>query len=352
MISFVVPAHNEEACLGATLQRIHASAQTLGQPYEIVVANDASTDSTAEIARQNNARVIDVNHRQIAATRNSGASTARGERLFFVDADTIINTAVVASAMRCMDKGAVGGGALAWFDSLAPLYAHIMLVWFGLFMRLAGIAGGAFLFCTREAFERTGGFDERLFGAEDAVMSWTLNREGRFVVLWRHVITSSRRMQGMNGPRVLASLFLMGFRPKMLTRRSNVQNIWYDSNRERDQNIGHPAITRLFNFFMLLFTLLAITPLVTFIPWSFTPRDSAVGKVRIAVAIIACHVALICWPCACFLFVNMLKQTRWLERFKAIALIAVCLWCAWGATPVVFWFWKSLFLRLIHSHSG
>ena len=91
MISFIVPAHNEQTCLGRTLQAIHESARAAGLPYEIIVADDASTDATAEVARQNNARVVSVNHRQIAATRNSGASAAQGGQLFFVDADTIIN---------------------------------------------------------------------------------------------------------------------------------------------------------------------------------------------------------------------------------------------------------------------
>jgi len=100
VISFIVPAHNEEACLGRTLEAIRESADFVAQPYEIIVVNDASTDSTAEIARQNNARVVDVNHRQIAATRNSGARAAAGDRLFFVDADTIINSSVVAAALR------------------------------------------------------------------------------------------------------------------------------------------------------------------------------------------------------------------------------------------------------------
>jgi glycosyltransferase involved in cell wall biosynthesis len=86
------------------LQAIHESARAAGQPYEIIVVDDASTDATAEIARQNNARVVSVNHRQIAATRNAGASVAQGGRLFFVDADTTINPRVVASALRWMDK--------------------------------------------------------------------------------------------------------------------------------------------------------------------------------------------------------------------------------------------------------
>src|ERR1035441_6931555 len=114
MISFIVPAHNEESCLPRTLQAIHDAARATGQPYEIIVVDDASTDATAEVARQQNAIVVPVNHRQIAATRNSGARAAKGERLFFVDADTTINPRAVAEALRYMDKGAVGGGASMW----------------------------------------------------------------------------------------------------------------------------------------------------------------------------------------------------------------------------------------------
>lgn len=52
MISFIVPAHNEQACLGRTLRAIHESACAVGQPYEIIVVGDASTDATAEILSQ------------------------------------------------------------------------------------------------------------------------------------------------------------------------------------------------------------------------------------------------------------------------------------------------------------
>src|ERR1700722_3354253 len=142
MISFIVPAHNEESCISRTLQAINDSACVAGQPYEIIVVDDASTDATAEIARQHNVTVVPVNHRQIAATRNSGGRSAHGERLFFVDADTIINPRVVASALRWMDKGATGGGASARFEGDAPPYAHLLLWYLGLWMRLAGIAGG------------------------------------------------------------------------------------------------------------------------------------------------------------------------------------------------------------------
>ena len=44
MISFVVPAHNEEKHLGTTLATLFAAARAVGEPFEVIVVNDASTD--------------------------------------------------------------------------------------------------------------------------------------------------------------------------------------------------------------------------------------------------------------------------------------------------------------------
>lgn len=343
MISFIVPAHNEQASLGRTLEAIHNAARAVGQPYEIIVVNDGSTDATSEIAAQNNARVVSVNHRQIAATRNSGARVAQGEQLFFVDADTILNPHAAASALRAMDKGAVGGGAPTRFDA-AALYAHLLLLWFGLLMRLPGIAGGAFMFCTRKAFVATGGFDEKLFGAEDAAMCWELKRQGRFVVLWQWVVTSGRRMHGVRGLRMLAGLVRMAFLPGMLLRRSRVQKIWYESDREQDNSTSSLLAVRLLNALMLLLVIGLILPW-GLIPWSLTPREEWLGQIRLGFAIFSCHIALVLWPCAYFLFRHLFRQTRWIERAKLAGLLVLCFWFGWGATPVVVWFWTSLFHR-------
>jgi glycosyltransferase involved in cell wall biosynthesis len=344
MISFIVPAHNEQSCLGGTIEAIHDAARVVGRPYEIIVVDDASTDATAAIAREHNATVVPVNHRQIAATRNSGARAARGEPLFFVDADTTIGPRVVASALQKMDKGAVGGGAPARFDGTVPAYAHLLLWWLGLFMRLGGLSGGAFMFCTRQAFHAVGGFDERLFGAEDAAMSWALKREGRFVVLWQHVLTSGRRTRGMHGLQMVSALIRMAFFPKMLTRRSSVRKIWYDSNREADDRTPDSLAVQASNAILLLIMIVMITgPFWILIPWSLSPRESPLGKIRYGIAIFSCHVGLVLWPCAYFLVRGLVRQKRWIERLKLTALIALCLWFAWGATREVIWFWAGLY---------
>lgn len=72
MISFIVPAHNEERLLGVMLDALAHSAATLDEPFEIIVVDDASTDRTAEIARRRHVCVLSANLRQIAAVRNAG----------------------------------------------------------------------------------------------------------------------------------------------------------------------------------------------------------------------------------------------------------------------------------------
>ena len=79
LVAFVVPAHNEEPLLPATLRAIHDAAAACEIEYEIIVADDASTDRTAHVAADSGARVVSVQHRQISATRNSGARAASGE---------------------------------------------------------------------------------------------------------------------------------------------------------------------------------------------------------------------------------------------------------------------------------
>src|SRR5437764_3903570 len=105
MLSFIVPAHNEELELGACLEAIRDAASAARCEYEIVVVDDSSTDLTATIARAAGARLVSIQRRQIAAARNAGAREAHGEVLFFVDADTHIAAAHVTGALAALRAG-------------------------------------------------------------------------------------------------------------------------------------------------------------------------------------------------------------------------------------------------------
>src|SRR4051812_3260887 len=163
MISFIIPAYNEEQFLGRTLAALRSATQTLAEPFEVVVVDDASTDRTAAVALEHSARVVPVNCRHIAATRNAGAREAKGEAFVFIDADTVVTGGAVVAAVDAMRRGAAGGGCAFRFDGRLPLYGRIMEAVAAPMYRALRLASGCFLFCTREAFAAAGGFDERLF---------------------------------------------------------------------------------------------------------------------------------------------------------------------------------------------
>jgi glycosyltransferase involved in cell wall biosynthesis len=102
MVSVIVPARNEEACLGTCLESL--VAQT-GVSFEIIVVDDESTDRTREIAQSlRGVRVINAaplrpgwsgkNNALVA-----GAAEARGEWLLFTDADTMHHLGSLARAV-------------------------------------------------------------------------------------------------------------------------------------------------------------------------------------------------------------------------------------------------------------
>lgn len=238
VISFIIPAYNEELLLPRTLSALREAARATGEPYEIVVANDDSSDRTAQVAIEGGARVVSVANRQIAATRNSGARAAGGEIFVFVDADTVVNPAVVQAALQSIREGAVGGGCGLRFDGQLPLWGRLMLAAFLPLYRLARLASGSFLFCTRSAFEAVGGFDEGLFAAEEAVLSRALRRQGRFVVLRETVLTSGRKLRAYSGWEVFCLFGRLALSGRRALGNRRGLEIWYGARRPDPQEIS------------------------------------------------------------------------------------------------------------------
>lgn len=234
MISFIVPAHNEEAWVGQCVSAIRCGAKSLGEPYEMIVVDDASSDATASIARQEGAQVLRVEHRHIAATRNAGARLAHGDIFFFVDADTLVNAAAIRSALCSVRAGAVGGGCVPRFEGWLPWWFRLTEPFIKPAVRLARfLPSGAFLFCTRSAFRTAGGFNENYYAAEDALFVAALKRQGRFVILAETMVTSGRKARThslWSLSRLFVRLVLRG--PRGLRNRQGLE-YWYEPEREK-----------------------------------------------------------------------------------------------------------------------
>lgn len=92
--SIIIPAYNAEHCLELSLGS--AIRQDMSN-IEIIVVDDASTDSTVKVAQslsKNDPRVSIVRHsanQGPSAARNTGIRHAKGDYLIFVDADDVLN---------------------------------------------------------------------------------------------------------------------------------------------------------------------------------------------------------------------------------------------------------------------
>ncbi len=231
VISFVIPAHNESAFIAPTLASIQSASAALGERCEIIVAADACVDDTAAIASRAGAKVIEIDVRQIGAARNAGAAVAQEELLVFVDADTLVNEPLIRATAAAVRDGAVGGGCLVRFDTLNRRSARLLEWVAARLYRMTGLAAGCYLFAQREAFEAAGGFDERYFASEELWMSLALRRQGRFVLLHEHVVTSGRKIEHLSALQIVSLLGSMAIKgPRGMQQREGL-DIWYKDQR-------------------------------------------------------------------------------------------------------------------------
>jgi glycosyltransferase involved in cell wall biosynthesis len=179
--SVIIPAHNEEKLLPRLLESIavaRASYSGDRDQIEVIVADNDSTDRTAEVAAANGARVVHVAKRRIAASRNGGACAARGEILCFIDADS----AVHPQTFNAIDT-AMKTGRYVWGVTGAKLErkSFALIVTYALMMPMVLLTGldTGLSFCRREDFEVVGGYDENRLYAEDVILPIALRRLGR-----------------------------------------------------------------------------------------------------------------------------------------------------------------------------
>jgi glycosyltransferase involved in cell wall biosynthesis len=179
--SVIIPAYNEDLFLPRLLDSIEAAKTNYPgglQAVEVIVANNGSTDRTAEVARAHGARVVRIEKRRIAAARNGGAHAARGELLCFIDADSAVHPQTfnaIDKAIRSERYVAGATGVVLERKSLGLLVTYCLMmpmVW------LTRMDTGV-IFCRREDFEAVGGYDESRLYAEDLMFLLALRRLGR-----------------------------------------------------------------------------------------------------------------------------------------------------------------------------
>lgn len=165
-VSVVIPTLNEERDLPQLLSSLQK--QTF-RDFEIIVADAGSKDRTRELAVEYGARVVEGGMPGVG--RNRGAAVARGEYLFFFDADVILPEDFLAKAVHEMDEEFIDLATCVFYPQSELRLDKILFAFANLTVKLNANANpraaGFCIFITKRLFDRIGGFDESLRLAED-----------------------------------------------------------------------------------------------------------------------------------------------------------------------------------------
>ncbi|MBT8224006.1 MAG: glycosyltransferase family 2 protein [Dactylosporangium sp.] len=172
-ITVVIPCFNAARTLDACLRAVFDQTR---RPDEVVVVNDASTDSSATIARSFPCTLVDMPvNRGVSAARNAGVAASDGTFLFFVDADVALYPDAIANALGPLAADPTLGVVQGIFAREAlvedgPVEVYRVLHEHHWRARNVGRVGATLFSLTaipRSVFAAAGPFDESLRDGED-----------------------------------------------------------------------------------------------------------------------------------------------------------------------------------------
>jgi GT2 family glycosyltransferase len=201
-VSVVVCTHNGQSTLTECLARL----TTLTYPdFEVIVVSDGSSDASAEIARNQGARLVETAHRGLSHARNVGIANATGEIVAFLDDDAYPDhdwLYYIAASLRANGHAGVGGPNIAPDDDglVAECVAaapggpiHVLIS-----DREAEHVPGCNMAFRKSALEEIGGFDERFRVAGDDVdVCWRLQESGRTLGFSAGAVVMHRRRDSL-----------------------------------------------------------------------------------------------------------------------------------------------------------
>jgi glycosyltransferase involved in cell wall biosynthesis len=167
LVSALVPVFNGERFLAEALDSIFAQGW---EPLEVVVLDDGSTDSSAEIARSYPVRYLHQENAGIAAARNAAIAAANGEIVAFLDADDVWLPGTLAKRVRHLVAHPEVGYVVGKMDVFLET-GNERPEWIASKFLDEPQNGLLQTFVARrEVFDRVGGFDTKFAISED--MDW------------------------------------------------------------------------------------------------------------------------------------------------------------------------------------
>lgn len=184
-VSIVIKALNEEAKIAACLESCVAALREVGGHGEIVLADSVSTDRTVAVAAAFPVRIVQFKHvsdRGCGAGVQLGFQHARGEFVFFVDGDMVVQPGFLPVALAELQADAGLGGVAGLLVDVAVRNAfdrHRVVKGVSTTARAERWLNGGGVY-RRQAIEKAGGYaaDRNLKGWEEAELGMRVRAAG------------------------------------------------------------------------------------------------------------------------------------------------------------------------------
>lgn len=198
LVSVIIPAYNAARTIGETLLSVRSQTH---RRLEILVIDDGSTDTTADIVREHavldpRIRLVQRENGGVAAARNQGIEEARAEFLAFIDADDLWSPDKIerqlALLMREGPPVALSYSGFSMIDEASRIIRTICPTHEGDVLEalfLSNFVGnGSSILVTKAALVEVGGFDpglkaQRAQGCEDVLLYFRVAERYHFAVI-------------------------------------------------------------------------------------------------------------------------------------------------------------------------
>ena len=225
MLSFVIPAFNEELYLPDCLRSILRETAEMTESVEVIVVNNASTDRTRQVALSfPRVRVVDEPRKGLPHARQAGFLASSGDLIANVDADSRLPEGWVTKVLEAFSQEpsmAALSGPLVYYD-LSPRESLLVRVFYGtawmtyminrFVLRVGSMVQGGNFVVSRRALERIGGFNLGItFYGEDTDLARRLHEVGRVLFTFDLTMYSSARRLKKEGILTMAVRYSMNY---------------------------------------------------------------------------------------------------------------------------------------------
>lgn len=191
-ISVIIPVYNAQEAVGDCLKSVFTSDY---KNFEVVVVDDSSTDDSPNIVNLFPCKIVSMTENVgPAAARNRGAEVSRGEFLFFLDSDIIIERSTIGQILKTFEskpdidalfcsyqKNTVPSNFYSEYKNFVHHYTHQNS------LEEAATFCGGFGAIKREVFFKFGGFNENYRSLEDMEFGYRLYEGGCKIYLNKQI---------------------------------------------------------------------------------------------------------------------------------------------------------------------